>query len=45
MSESTYWYLKVPNGIWGYLLVSEGNYWGLSVRASICEWLLISEVA
>ena len=35
MSEGAYWYLWVPNGVSGYLLVSEGVYWCLRVPTGV----------
>ena len=35
MSIGTYWYLRVPTGILGCVLVSVGMYWYLSVPIGV----------
>ena len=45
MSEGAYWFVRVPMGVWGCLLVSEVDNWYLRVPASVCELLLVSEVS
>ena len=43
MPKGDFWYLRVPTGYCGCLLVPVDAYWCLSVPIGVCGCLLVSE--